>query len=55
MSGDLINFLQEVAPDSAEIAMLQPADPFLESAGEDLRRRIFLTETIEGRLMCLRP
>ena len=28
--------------------MLQPADPFLDMAGEDLRRRIFLTESETG-------
>ena len=38
-----------------EIAVLQPADPFLDMAGEDLRRRIFLTESETGETMCLRP
>ena len=32
-----------------EVAVLQPADPFLDMAGEDLRRRIFLTESETGR------
>ena len=35
--------------------MLQPADPFLDMAGEDLRRRIFLTESETGEQLCLRP
>lgn len=38
-----------------EVAVLQPADPFLDIAGEDLRRRIFLTESESGQTLCLRP
>ena len=38
-----------------EIDVLQPADPFLDMAGEDLRRRIFLTESETGASLCLRP
>lgn len=38
-----------------EIAILQPADPFLETAGEDLRRRVFITENEHGDVLCLRP
>jgi ATP phosphoribosyltransferase regulatory subunit len=38
-----------------EIGVLQPADPFLDMAGEDLRRRIFLTESETGEALCLRP
>ncbi|AZO01110.1 ATP phosphoribosyltransferase regulatory subunit [Mesorhizobium sp. M9A.F.Ca.ET.002.03.1.2] len=38
-----------------EVAVLQPADPFLDMAGEDLRRRIFLTESETGQTLCLRP
>ncbi len=41
--------------DLVEIAVLQPADPFLDMAGEDLRRRIFLTESENGEQLCLRP
>lgn len=41
--------------DLVEVAVLQPADPFLDMAGEDLRRRIFLTESETGRTLCLRP
>jgi len=40
---------------AAEVAVLQPADPFLDMAGEDLRRRIFLTESETGQSLCLRP
>lgn len=35
--------------------ILQPADPFLDMAGEDLRRRIFMTENENGDSLCLRP
>ena len=38
-----------------DIAILQPADPFLDTAGEALRRRIFLTEGEAGESLCLRP
>jgi len=41
--------------DTVEVAVLQPADPFLDMAGEDLRRRIFLTESETGEQLCLRP
>ena len=38
-----------------DVPVLQPADPFLDMAGEDLRRRIFLTESETGQTLCLRP
>ncbi len=38
-----------------DVPVLQPADPFLDMAGEDLRRRIFLTESETGETLCLRP
>lgn len=38
-----------------DIAVLQPADPFLEAAGESLRRRIFITESVGADPLCLRP
>lgn len=52
---DLVAYLRSVAPDRMTVPILQPADPFLETAGEDLRRRIFLTESADGSLNCLRP
>jgi ATP phosphoribosyltransferase regulatory subunit len=36
-------------------AILQPAEPFLDLSGEDIRRRMFLTTDAEGRELCLRP
>lgn len=38
-----------------DVPILQPADPFLDMAGEDLRRRIFLTQSETGAELCLRP
>lgn len=35
--------------------VIQPAEPFLNMAGEDLRRRIFMTESETGESLCLRP
>ncbi|HUC51183.1 MAG TPA: ATP phosphoribosyltransferase regulatory subunit [Xanthobacteraceae bacterium] len=35
--------------------VLQPAEPFLDLGGEDIRRRMFLTADPDGRELCLRP
>lgn len=35
--------------------VLQPADVFFELSGEELRRRLFLTEDSGGQELCLRP
>jgi ATP phosphoribosyltransferase regulatory subunit len=35
--------------------VLQPAEPFLDLSGEDIRRRMFLTTDPEGHELCLRP
>lgn len=51
----VLSHLRRVAPDEMAVPILQPADPFLETAGEDMRRRIFMTETVDGQLKCLRP
>ena len=36
-------------------AILQPAEPFLDLSGEDIRRRMFLTIDPDGQELCLRP
>lgn len=36
-------------------AILQPAEPFLDLSGEDIRTSIYLTTDAEGREYCLRP
>src|SRR6478735_12184842 len=38
-----------------EPPILQPAEPFLDLSGEDIRRRLFLTSDPHGRELCLRP
>ena len=35
--------------------LLQPAEPFLDLSGEEMRRRLYLTSDQEGRELCLRP
>ena len=39
----------------AETAIILPAEPYLDTAGEALRRRIFLTRGEGGENLCLRP
>src|SRR5262245_14386245 len=36
-------------------ALLQPAEPFLDLSGEDIRKRMYLTTDPQGRELCLRP
>jgi ATP phosphoribosyltransferase regulatory subunit len=36
-------------------AILQPAEPFLDLSGEDIRKRMFLTTAPSGEEFCLRP
>ncbi|HSG95387.1 MAG TPA: ATP phosphoribosyltransferase regulatory subunit, partial [Afifellaceae bacterium] len=38
-----------------DLPVLHPVDPFLETAGEDIRRRVFVTEGASGERFCLRP
>lgn len=47
--------LRERAAEPVAVPVIQPAEPFLETAGEDLRRRIFMTESETGASLCLRP
>jgi ATP phosphoribosyltransferase regulatory subunit len=39
----------------AQPAILQPAEPFLDLSGEEIRRRMYLTLDPAGREFCLRP
>jgi ATP phosphoribosyltransferase regulatory subunit len=39
----------------AEPAILQPADPFLDLSGEDIRKSLYLTSDASGEELCLRP
>ena len=48
-------YLASIGCEFPDIDLLQPADPFLNTTGEDLRRRIFITQENSGTLHCLRP
>ena len=52
---DLLALFADLKTDRVETSVIQPAEPFLDMAGEDLRRRIFLTESETGESLCLRP
>ena len=52
---DMLKLFAAREADPVDVAVIQPADPFLDMAGEDLRRRIFLTESETGQTLCLRP
>lgn len=52
---DMLALFAARAAQRVNIPVIQPADPFLDMAGEDLRRRIFLTESETGHSLCLRP
>ncbi|MER2634023.1 MAG: ATP phosphoribosyltransferase regulatory subunit, partial [Rhizobiaceae bacterium] len=48
-------FQREAEAEMVEPSILLPADLFLDTAGEDIRRRLFLTSDAEGTELCLRP
>jgi ATP phosphoribosyltransferase regulatory subunit len=52
---DILSLFAARGAPVVDVPVLQPADPFLDMAGEDLRRRIFLTESETGASLCLRP
>lgn len=54
-SGELAALIAGRDAELVDIPVIQPADQFLDMAGEDLRRRIFLTENENGQSLCLRP
>lgn len=54
-SQDLAALIAGRDAELVDIPVIQPADQFLDMAGEDLRRRIFLTENENGQSLCLRP
>ncbi|MEM7068635.1 MAG: ATP phosphoribosyltransferase regulatory subunit [Pseudomonadota bacterium] len=51
----ITSYLESTGCTFPEIGLLQPADPFLDTTGEDLRRRIFITQENSGAMLCLRP
>jgi ATP phosphoribosyltransferase regulatory subunit len=54
-SGRLLDEFAARGAARIDTPVIQPAAPFLDMAGEDLRRRIFLTESETGESLCLRP
>lgn len=52
---DIETILAELGAARIDVPVLQPADPFLDMAGEELRRRIFVTQSETGEALCLRP
>ncbi len=52
---DLIALLEAAGYPRADAPLLQRADLFLDLSGEDIRRRLFLTQDAAGTEMCLRP
>src|SRR5690606_17367848 len=52
---DILALYAERGVERVDVPVIQPAGPFLDMAGEDLRRRIFLTESETGESLCLRP
>ena len=60
MTGDEANnalialFAREGYP-RVEPPVLQPADAFVDLSGEDIRRRMFVTQDASGHELCLRP
>ena len=51
----LVDLYERAGYVRVEPAVLQPADVFFELSGEELRRRLFLTENAAGEELCLRP
>ncbi len=52
---DLIALLEAAGYPRADAPLLQRADLFLDLSGEDIRRRLFLTQDAAGTELCLRP
>ncbi|MCF3641478.1 ATP phosphoribosyltransferase regulatory subunit [Rhizobium sp. TRM95111] len=52
---DMLADFARLGTERVDTPVIQPAAPFLDMAGEDLRRRIFLTESETGESLCLRP
>ena len=50
----LLSFAQ-AGYSQAEPAILQPAEPFLDLSGEDIRKSLYLTTDASGEELCLRP
>ncbi len=51
----LLAHFSEAGYASVTPPVLQPVEPFLDLSGEDIRRRIFVTQDAGGTELCLRP
>src|ERR1700742_395202 len=50
----LLSFAQ-AGYERSEPTVLQPAEPFLDLSGEDIRKSLYLTTDASGEELCLRP
>src|SRR5260370_10966423 len=51
----LVTSFERAGYGRVEPAILQPAEPFLDLSGEDIRKRMYLTVDPQGHELCLRP
>src|SRR5246127_1220930 len=51
----LLTSFAQAGYERAEPAVLQPAEPFLDLSGEDIRKSLYLTTDAGGEELCLRP
>lgn len=51
----LLQLFEAQGATRVETLVLQPAEMFIDLSGEDIRRRLFLTQDAQGRDLCLRP
>lgn len=51
----LLDLFERRGCERVDTPVLQPAELFLDLSGEDIRRRLFLTQDSSGRELCLRP
>ncbi len=54
-AGALLTSFAQAGYERAEPAILQPAEPFLDLSGEDIRKSLYLTTDSRGEELCLRP
>src|SRR5581483_11079958 len=54
-AGALLASFARAGYERAEPAILQPAEPFLDLSGEDIRKSLYLTTDSSGEELCLRP
>src|ERR1700746_1412768 len=54
-AGALLTSFAQAGYVRAEPAILQPAEPFLDLSGEDIRKSLYLTADASGEELCLRP